>query len=352
MSRASRFVFALTFAVLAVIRPVSAEELYVANFGNGTVSHVVTNGSKVTNIAVGGGPRDVVSTADGAYIYIAQQTIGGIAVIRTSDNAVLSGIATPSSPTKIAIGNSDTRLYVANNTLAAPHVTIVNISPNPNGTRANVVIGSIDLSSQGASFATTVATFGSFLAIGTESGHVFLYDTSTSPVTLLANRTIGVIVKHISFAPGGTKLYVILGSYIDAIDGDGNPTLFGNVHVLEVSSLVVKTVLGAGLNELQYGGIIDGLYLYITSIDGNLFSVDAATDTLLNTLFVGSQLAGFATTDRKLYAANPAENLVQTVVLGRTPVNDRVDGSTVLPLGSSPLSVAVLPPAPKGKGKP
>jgi DNA-binding beta-propeller fold protein YncE len=249
----------------------------------------------------------------------------------------------------MAIGNDDTRLYVANMTVSAPHVTIIDISPRPGGGRKNAVVGSIDLGSQGARSAYTVAAMGVFLAVGTQSGHVVVYDTSKIPVKCLATREIGARVKHLTFSPLGTKLYALLASSRGAVDENGAPTPAGNVQVLRFPSLALKSVLSLGTSELRRATVVNNAYLYLTDLRGNLHVIDIGTDTLLSTTNLGSQLSGITANESKVFVTDPTRSLILTIVPTGDSRKDRLEKPIFLEDRAVPIGLVVMRGSPKGK---
>lgn len=319
----------------------AAQELYVAAYSASTIYHVVDG--RVKAIPVVGNPLDLAASADGAYLYVSIPTRNRLCVIRTADDNVVARIATPFSPANIAIGNNDTRLFIANNSVNAPHIMAVDISLRPDRTRKNAVCCSIDLGPHNAHSAYSVATFGSYLAVGTESGHVVLYDVTATPAALVACRTIGARVMDISFSGSGSKVYAALAGFIDGVDENGAVTGPGNLHVLRVPSLALKSILTVGKTGLERAVLVRNEYLYVTGIRGGLFAIDVAGDRLIRSLAAGTHLCGIAADDRHVFVADPARDLILKLILGRTPAADRLGPSVPLGRNSAPLSVVLLP---------
>lgn len=339
-------VVVLSFTAAGMMR---AEDLYVAGFAAKKVYHISSDGRSLKAIPLPGNPFDEVISADGAFLYVSHPSANSVSVIRTAYDTPVAVIGVPSSPRKMAIGNNDTRLYVANNTVSAPHVTIVDISAQPGGGRKNAVLGSIDLSPQGANSAYTVAAFGAFLAVGTQSGHVLLYDTSAIPARFLAKRGIGARVMHVVFSPFGTKLYTLLATPKGATDENGAATPPGNLHVLRAPSLALKSALSVGRSELKHGVVVKGSYVYATDVRGDLHVIDIGTDIVLYTAHLGHQLAGIATTEGKVFVADPARNLIQTIIPAAQSRRDRVGSSVQLENSAVPVGVVALSDGPAGR---
>lgn len=319
----------------------AASDVYVAGFGTKRI-YRITPDRPVKSILLPGNPLDLVFTGDGKYLYASEPTRDGVSVLQTSDDAVLALIPTPFSPAKMAVGNDDTRLYVANETVAPPHVTIVDIAKCAQG-RKNSVLGSIDLSAHGAASAFAVATFGDLLAVGTRTGHVLLYNISVFPPAFLRARTIGARVRHVTFSPFGTKLYVLLGSSMPEADEGGGVTPPGNLHVLRVPTLELKGVVSAGRSGLRSAALVGASHLQVTDVRGCLHTVDIGTDSVIASSTVGRQLSGIAATDTRVFVADIEEDLLRTIVPATRDRQARVEGSVSLERHAAPTSVAVLP---------
>lgn len=335
-----RFTLSLVLATtvtvsLALAAP--AEDLVVANAISNTLDRVSTQGrGSVTTIRqYTTAPFDVVVSADGPTAYVSLPANSSVEAVNLATGTVTS-IPTGASPQKMALNGNGTRLYVA---------TSIGITTIDTASNTAVAAESISLTES----ATSVDVFGAFLAAGTTDS-VCLFDVSGTPPFQLGCRTIGARVHKVLFATGGTTLYTALATRASGIDENGNPTDFGNVHVFRVSSLNLKTVVDLGFFELQDMTIRD-TYIGAPSQDGNVYWIDTATDTVATTTLIPHccALADIAL-GQQLYIGNQTFNEIQIVRLGRSPENDRVDGT--IPLSGAPQGIAVIPTSPKGKGKP
>ena len=339
----------LAIAAFSAMQPMAlnAEELLVANgFGAPVAYRVVTNGGKVTaSINMGVNPFDVAVTPDSKTAYASRPGVNDVAVINLATNTVSAGIALGTTPRNLAMNAAATRLYVA----TSDGVTAVDIALQPDGSRPNsiVVSESISLAAFGGN-ARSVSTSGAFLAIGS-NGYMFLFDISAAPPVLLASRFIGQVVNHVMFAPGGTKVYAALEGTNNAIDETGMITDFGNLFIMRVSTLAVKSVVPLGSFPLNTTALFNQ-YLYVTSIGGELWSLDTSTGVPAspNPLIICCALTGIAASTN-IFVGNGSMGEIQIVRTGRTPTDDRIDGKITLPSGSEPRGIAVIP---RIKGKP
>ena len=331
------------------IKPLDAQELLVANgFGAPVAYRVATRGGKiVASINMGVNPFDVVVAPDGKTAYASRPDVNDVAVINLAVNTVSAGIALGATPRKMAMNADATRLYVA----TSDGVTAVDISLQPDGSRSNSVIPeeSIPLIASGGNV-WTIAVHGSFLAVGGYlNGYALLFDVSAAPPVQIGSRYIGAFATHLAFSPGGTKLYVALDTRIDALDENETVVGPGNLFVLRVSTLAVKSVLDAGFFPLHSAALFNQ-YLYITSIGAELWSIDTATDTFASPgpLIIPGSMSGIAASGN-VFVGNQSTGEIQIVRTGRTPAQDAVDGKVTLPPDSAPFGLAVVP---KIKGKP
>lgn len=319
----------------------AAQDVYVAGFAAKKL-YRLTDGRLVKSIPLPGNPLDLVVSGDGQYLYVSEPTSDGISVVRTSDDSVVGWIPTPFAPHKMAVGNADTRLYVAHDTVSPPHVTIVDISKSFLD-RKNSVVGSIDISAHGAASAFAVATFGALLAVGTRTGHVLLYDTSVFPPAFLSVRAIGSRVRHVIFSPLGTELYVLLGGSATENDDSGGVTPPANLHVLRVPKLELKGVISAGRSGLRWAALLGASQLYVTDVRGWLHTIDVGSDAVVGGVAIGRQLSGIAATDNRLFVADIEEDLLRTILPAARDRQAQVVSSVSLEPHAAPTGVAVLP---------
>jgi probable HAF family extracellular repeat protein/YVTN family beta-propeller protein len=286
MPRFTRFLAvsaAITLAVLCLAIPAFSQKTYVAGFATNKVYYFNPIMGSQTVIDLPGNPFDVVITTDGLTAYVSCLYGNTVAVIDVTTNNISATIETPLTPSRLAIGNSESRLYVANQSLTAPHLTVVDITKRK-GARLNKVVAQLDLNAYvpGADTAYAVATYHNavakkdLMAVGTISGHVLLFDTTNKGITYKGHWYVGIGVSDLVFSKDGTKLYfVLLGGGID-----------GNLLVADVASFTVSKglVLGDSSNPLG-SGVLNGKTLYVTGpADSKFYKINTATDTLAGTV--------------------------------------------------------------------
>src|SRR5574340_550241 len=305
-----------TFLITAILLCLSAtaavaQDVYVAGFAARKLYHL-SGQALVRSIPPSGHPFHAVLTADGAYLYVSERGHNTVTVISTADDTVTNTIPVPDSPSKMAIGNGDMRLYVAHNTTAAPHVTVIDITAGPGG-RRNVPVASIDLSMHGAASAFALATHGERLVVGTHTGHILLYDTSVTPARFLRRRDVGARINRLLFSPLGSKIYALLVVPQSGADESGEEPKPGNLHVLRSDSLALKTVIAAGHSQLEGATLLNRNLLYVTDARGVVHVIDIGTDSLNGSIQVGKQLSGIAAVQGRIIVADIARDLIETI---------------------------------------
>ena len=102
-SHAAKLVFALSLACLFAPASARAQNAYITNRGDNTVSVIDTSSNMVSgSISVGSLPMGVAVTPDGSLVYVANSIDNTVSVIPTSVNMVTGAILGFSQP--IAFG--------------------------------------------------------------------------------------------------------------------------------------------------------------------------------------------------------------------------------------------------------
>ena len=120
---------------------------YVTNFNGGVAVIQTSDNSVVTEVTAGSSPFGVTITADGAYVYVSNYFSNNVSVIRTSDNTVITTIPTTSGGAwlrDIAITPDGQFVYVAVQTTYKTEVI---------STASNTVVDTISAGGYGIAFA-------------------------------------------------------------------------------------------------------------------------------------------------------------------------------------------------------
>lgn len=245
--------------------------MYIANYGDGTVSvvNVVTN-SVINTINLGlnnSHPYGMVFRPDGSLAYVTDHQTNSISVINVATNTVINNITvSPSTtdPQGIGITPDGTLLYVANN--QANNVSVIDTATNT--AINNVIVGS-------SPTGVAISPDGT-LAYVTNQG-----DATVSVIDIATNSVINVISvqsgpNYISFLSNGKFAYI-------ANEG----TDIVSVIDVATNSVVKYIVVGSG----PYGTALDNLnqFLYVANQNDQTVSiVNVASNTTIATVPIGS----------------------------------------------------------------
>jgi YVTN family beta-propeller protein len=323
-----RLAFALSVACLFVPASVRAQNAYITNSGDGTVSVIDTTANIVVGspIPVGKSPNGVAVTPDGSKVYVTNQGGNTVSVIDTATNTVVgSPITVGRQPAGVAVTPDGSTVYVAN--LIDNTVSVID-------TATNTVVGSpISIGNNTGPFGMAVTPDGSKVYVANMSvlgpsrpGTVSVIDTATNTV-VGSPITVGQIPVGAAVTPDGSKVYVA-----NSFDN--------TVSVIDTATNTVVTTIPVGGFLATPRGVAvtpDGSKVYVTDRVSSTVSVIAtATNTVVGSpITVGHIPAGVAVTPdgSKVYVANQGSNNVSVIATA----TDTVVGSPI-PVGSSPLA--------------
>jgi YVTN family beta-propeller protein len=171
-----RILFGAVVATIAIVlggAPSRAQNAYITNYGNGSVSVIATSSNTVTaTIPVGSGPYGVAVTPDGSTVYVANDNVS---VIATASDTVTAIIPVGTVPVGLAVTPDGGKVYVANSDLSSNNVSVV-------ATPSNTVTATIPVGSNPNGAAVTPD--GSKVYIANESSNnVSVIATSSNTVT-------------------------------------------------------------------------------------------------------------------------------------------------------------------------
>lgn len=287
--------------------------VYVANTYSNNIEVIdsLTN-TVVTTIPVVSNPYRLAISHDGTRLYAGDQNTNGIVtVIDTVTNTVIRTISGFDVPQNLALSLDDSRLYIQNN--AADHYGAGSVSvvdTNSFSIIATIPVGDqpVDLamSPDGTQlFVSYETTAGSFLAViatatNTIVDHIFLGSDLSGAHRLIFNTT-------------GTRVYAM-----DNFWGSGaeNGTVNGKVYVIDTATDTIIDTIQVGLVSNALAISPDNSTLYVsesglTSSPNNQVSIiDTQTDTITGTITVGlypSEMAigVFTTSSNQPPAMNP-----------------------------------------------
>ena len=304
--------------------------VYVTNFKSNTISVFETStNSLVSTIPVGNSPRGIVLSPDGAFAYVAHETIpGSISVINTQSDTVSSTIPVGPLPTGLAITPNGRFVYVAD-TFSPGAVTVIDTTTNsvvatiPEGIFPNEVA----ISPDGAfAYVTTLAT----------PAYVSVISTATN--LQVATIPVGPQPTGIAITPNGAFAYV-------------TDIFANNVDVIDLKTNTVVSTIPVGVTPGRVSITPDGTLAYVSNYDSNSVSViDTRTNKVVTTVPVGVQPKNMAFTSDGLLAYVANTDLVGGQ--GSVSVIDTISRTvvTTLAAGNVPNGVAAAPPPPASTG--
>jgi YVTN family beta-propeller protein len=322
-----RLAFALSLACLFVPASVRAQNAYITNQRDNTVSVIDTETDTVVGspITVASNPRGVAVTSDGRKVYIAGG--GTVSVIDTATNTVVgSPITVGGNPQGVAVTPDGRKVYVARSVSDFGNSVSV-IDATTNTVVTTIAVGSIP-------FGVAVTPDGSKVYV-TNSADNTVSVINTATDTVVTTIPVGAAFPNkaspngVAVSPDGSKVYVV-----NAGQFAGN----GTVQVIATATnTVVTTIPSVGTNLVGVAVTPDGSKLYVT--DASAFSsvevIATTTNTVITSIPVGSIPTGVAVTPdgSKVFVANQSSDNVSVIATA----TNRVIGSPI-PVGNTPIA--------------
>jgi YVTN family beta-propeller protein len=231
-------------------------QVYVADYGNGsgsTISEITTATGAVTSIPLGADPYFPVVSPDGTRLYVADNS-GGVSVVNTATNAVLTTISTGSATNDLAVSPNGALIYAV--LTGANSISVISTS-------TDTVTGTIAVGSGPDAVAFNPAGTQAYVT-NNVSNTLSVINTATSAVT----STISV--------PGGPVGVAVSpdGAHVYTADFSGN-----NVTVIGTAADTVSETVAAGTNPQFIAASPDGTRLYVTNYSSNNVTVLGITPT-------------------------------------------------------------------------
>ena len=250
------FGFAVSPLLSARSRLVGADRpdplIYMSNHAANNVAVIDTgNPSLLSAIPVGGRPRGLTISPDGAQVFVASETTSRISVIDTETQAVSATIDLPSGarPYGVAITPDGSMLWVVDF-----------------AQRGRVYV--IDVASETMIDSIGVGPFPVQVAISPDGSLAYVANSGSNNVTVIdirtrtRNRSVGVESPYaVAFHPTGNRVYVT------------SRTVPGQVFAIDTATDMVldRWDVGEKPEFLAVGS--DGLRLYVTSRLSNFMNV-------------------------------------------------------------------------------
>ncbi len=266
----------------------------------------------VATIPVGDFPFDVALSPDSQRVYVTTEGIdGGVSVIDTGTQKLITTISLGSSPTDIAISPDGAWAYVAMNDEAGT-ISIID-------TAANAFTGSLPVGDHPQGVAITPD--GTKLYVTNAfSNTVSVFDLSGR--TLLATVPVGLAPRGVGISSDGQNAYVA--------NGDSN-----DVSIINTATDVVKATVSVGTFPIRLAVARDGSHVYVANAhSGDLSVIDTGSAALSRTIALGNgpfDVALAPDGDRVLVTLPMAcrvavVNLISNTVEARVPVGDGPGG--------------------------
>jgi YVTN family beta-propeller protein len=267
--------------------------------------------SVVAQILVGGDPTNVTALPDGNYLYVGNETVDYVTVVRLTDRTVVGTVATGASPWELMTSPSGDYVYTAN--LNGNSVSVIRTSDNT--VAATIPVG-------GSPCLIAFRPAGDFAYVANSaSNSVSVIRTSDN--TVVATVPVGSNPRGIACLPNGEYVYTA-----NCYGGD--------VSVIRTSDNMVVATVPVGGEPHRVCALLDGSAVYVTRRGGNRVLVIRTSDNVLvDSLVSGTSTVGMVMFPASEYAyvVNGGENTVSVV---QTATDSLV---TKIPTGHAPWGV-------------
>jgi YVTN family beta-propeller protein len=283
--------------------------VYVANFGNGTVSVIPTNNNVVANtIVVGGSPVTMAELPNQQKLYVANAGVAGangsVVSINTIDESVNPPIAPSAtapwvSPVWVVSRSDSQRVYV----LDKGSGFVSAIDPNFDVVKGTISVGI------GADFMVYDPTLNRLYVTNPTTNSVMSLDASTDALAALTASVANPV--SVAALLDGSRAYVAS----TAVSGTApSQTVSSSVTVLNTADLSVKTTIPLTSvpvqcatntwSELMTAAAADSSRVYVGNCDaGETAIIQTSNDTLL--LELPAPLGAFSPPATKPSVQNP-----------------------------------------------
>jgi len=247
--------------------------------------------SVVAHIFVGGDPTNVTALPNGEYLYVGNETVDYVTVVRLTDRTVLGMVPTGASPWELAASPSGDYVYTSNQ--SDNSVSVI-------GTADNTVVATIPVGRSPALL--TFRPAGDFVYVS-NNGASSVSVIRTSDNTVAATVPVGDVPRGITCLPNGEYVYVA--------NRNSN-----SVSVIRTSDNVVVTAVPFSNAPHRVCATNDGSCVYVTMYGGNrVFVIRTSDNAVVDGFISGSSTVGmtmFPGTDYA-YIVNSGENTVSVV---------------------------------------
>lgn len=269
---------------------------YIANFNNGTVSVIDTDGNTVMKtVTVGAFPDGIAVSPDGSKVYVANRGDNNVSVINTAGNTVTTPWNVGVNPAGIAVTPDGLKVYVAN--YGENTVSVINTTTN--------VITSVTVGTSPKGIAVTPDGSKVYVA---NQGWTALSVINVADDSLAPGVDIGAMPQGVAMSPDGSKVYVT--------NSDNNVSVINTTDNTVTNWMVGSSPQGVAVS-------LDGLKVYVGNSGSSTVSVINTATNGITPVDVGGSPKGIAVTPdgTKVYVAISNSNKVSVI-------NTTTDGVT------------------------
>ncbi|OYD13847.1 hypothetical protein CH330_10025 [candidate division WOR-3 bacterium JGI_Cruoil_03_51_56] len=272
--------------------------------------------SVIATIPIGGDPHDVDCHPSGEYVYVGNETVNEVIVIRTSDNTVVARVQVDRAPWRVDCHPNGEYVYVTHHGMG---VTVIRTSDNT--VVATIPIGGND---------TDCGVFrpdGEYFYVGNDEPSNTVTVIRTSDNTIVATVPVGNDPRGITCLPDGSHIYT------------GNASS-GTVSVVRTSDNTVVATVPVGSFPHRIFALPDGQHVYVAKgYSRPLLVIRTSNNTVVDSIWVGTGACGMNALPggEYVYVANIDSDDVSVI---RTSDNTVV---ATVPVGQGPWAVAPHP---------
>ncbi len=303
---------AVLLSAIAAVMPASAQNAFITNASDNTVSVIdVPSGTVIGAVPVGSEPQGVTVASDGTTAYVTSLFGPSVSVINGAvfPQTVTATIPTGDFPPGVALSPDGTKAYVTNGLTMTPEVSVIS-------TATNTVTTSISLPGTPAGVAVSPDGSMVYALSGTTTGALSVISTASN--TIVATIPVNPFPDGIAVAPGGAK------AYVTHFPASGT----GSVSVINLTNNTVASSITAVNGPIGVAFTPDGKTAFVANNAGNNVTViDATSDTATNGINVGQGPFGvsFTTDGKTAYVANKTDNTVSQIDVASLSVTGTIN---------------------------
>jgi len=326
-------------------------KIYVANYGDGTVTAIDCATKAATTITVGTNPRAEAVNPVANKIYVANLGSNNVSVIDGLTNTVTATITTGTNPSAIALNPRTGKVYVAN--YGSDTVTVINgsnlassiiVGSGPDAIAVNPVTNLIYVANNGGgsvsvingstdqvSATVTAGTNPYAVAVNTVTNTIYVANNGSNNVSIINGSTNQATTVSVGTVPVSVAVNPLTNMIYVANNGSNN------VSAINGSTKVVSTVtVGTTPYTVAVNSITNEIY--VANYGSNNVSRIDGTTNLATVFSTGNS--------PRMVVINPVTNRIYSINNGGnnvTVVNGGINKSSVVAGVNTPIGVCVNP---------